>query len=142
MKEDVKNSLHARPEQIVYANVLEKGMLLGLLLVLVTYCIYVFGILKPYVPMDEITKYWEMNVHDYLHHSGVKPGWAWLSLLGYGDFLNFVGIVLLAGTTAISFLAVIPVLWKENDRLYALFAILEVIILSVAASGILGVGGH
>jgi len=142
VKEDLGKSLQARPEQIVYANILEKGMLLGLVVILVTYCIYVVGIMKPYVPMDSITKYWQMNVHDYLHHCGIKAGWAWLSMVGYGDFLNFVGIALLAGITMICFLAIVPLLWRENDKLYALFALLEAAILGVAASGILGSGGH
>ncbi len=31
--DDLEKSLQARPEQVVYANILEKGMLLGLLLV-------------------------------------------------------------------------------------------------------------
>ena len=142
MKEDLGKSLQARPEQIVYANILEKGMLLGLVVVLVTYFIYVAGIMKPYVPMDSITNYWQMNVHDYLHHCGIKSGWAWLSMVGYGDFVNFVGIALLAGVTMICFLAIVPLLWRENDKLYALFAVLEAAILGVAASGILGSGGH
>jgi hypothetical protein len=134
--------LQARPEQVVYANLLEKGMLLGLVLVLLTYGIYVLGLMKPLVSMESITKNWTMNVHDYLAQCGIKPGWAWLSLVGYGDFLNFIGIALLAGITMICFLAIIPVLWKENDRLYAFFAFLEAVILGVAASGILGAGGH
>jgi hypothetical protein len=142
VKEDLGKSLQARPEQIVYANILEKGMLLGLVVVVVTYCIYVVGFMKPYVPMDSVTKYWQMNVQDYLHNCGIKSGWAWLSLVGYGDFLNFVGIALLAGITMICFLAIVPLLWRENDKLYALFALLEAAILGVAASGILGAGGH
>jgi hypothetical protein len=142
VKEDLGKSLQARPEQIVYANILEKGMLLGLVVILVTYCIYVVGIMKPYVPMDSVTRYWQMNVHDYLHHCGIKAGWAWLFLVGYGDFLNFVGIALLAGITMICFLAIVPLLWRENDKLYAVFALLEAAILGVAASGILGSGGH
>jgi len=139
---DLDTSLKARPEQVVYANILEKGMLLGLLLVVVTYAIYVLGVLKPFVSMDSIVSSWTMNVHDYLHHLGIQRGWAWLSLINYGDFLNFVGIALLAGVTIICFLSIVPVLLRENDRLYAFLAFLEVIILSVAASGILGSGGH
>lgn len=139
---DLDTSLKARPEQVVYANILEKGMLLGLILVVVTYAIYVIGVLKPFVPMDAIVSSWTMNVHDYLHHLGIRPGWAWLSLINYGDFLNFVGIALLAGVTIVCFLSIVPVLLRENDRLYAFFALVEVVILSVAASGILGSGGH
>jgi hypothetical protein len=140
--DDLETSLRARPEQIVYANILEKGMLLGLLLVLVMYFIYVLGILKPYVPMATITTCWEMNVNDYLHKCNIQPGWAWLSLVNYGDFLNFVGIAILAGVTIVCFLRIVPVLWRANDRLYAVFAVAEAVILGVAASGILGSGGH
>jgi hypothetical protein len=142
VQEDLGKSLQARPEQILYANILEKGMLLGLVVVLVTYSIYVVGIMKPYVPMDSVTQCWQMNVHDYLDHCSIKAGWAWLSLIGYGDFVNFLGIALLAGITMICFLAIVPLLWRENDKLYALFALLEAAILGVAASGILGSGGH
>lgn len=142
MKDDLEKSLQARPEQIVYADILEKGMLLGLFVVLVTYVIYILGVMKPYVPMEAVTKYWETGVQEYLHQCRIKPGWAWLTLIGYGDFLNFVGIALLAGVTIICFLAITPVLWRGNDKVYAAFALLEAIILGVAASGVLGAGGH
>ncbi|MEW6350938.1 MAG: hypothetical protein AB1646_17920 [Thermodesulfobacteriota bacterium] len=142
MTDDLEKSLRARPEQLVYASILEKGMLFGLLLVLVTYCLYVFGAFQPYVPMADIPKCWTMNVHDYLDHCKIHAGWAWLGMLKYSDFLNFLGIALLAGVTVICFLAVIPVLWRGGDKLYAGFALLEAVILSVAASGILGSGGH
>ncbi|MBI5248163.1 MAG: hypothetical protein HY912_01600, partial [Desulfomonile tiedjei] len=108
MKEDTTESLQARPEQVVYANILEKGMLFGLLLVLATYSVYMLGILKPFVPMEEITKCWRMNVHDYLDHCSIKAGWAWVSLVGYGDFLNFIGIATLAGITIICFVSIVP----------------------------------
>jgi len=142
MTNDNEASLSARPEQVVYANILEKGMLLGLILVVLTYVIYVLGFIKPFVSMEDIVTSWTMNVHDYLHKLHIEPGWAWLSRVGYGDFLNFVGIALLAGVTMVCFISVIPVLWRQKDRLYALLAFLEVVILGLAASGILGAGGH
>jgi hypothetical protein len=140
--ESQKRSLQAGPEQLVYAGILEKGMLLGLLLLIITYLIYLSGIIKPYVPLAEVSRYWSMNVHDYLHTAHIKPGWAWLSMIGYSDFLNFIPIAMLAGVTIICFLAVVPVLLKENDKLYAGLALVEALILTVAASGILGSGGH
>lgn len=142
MTDHLEKSLQPRQEQLVYARILEKGMFFGLLLVIFTYFIYVSGIMKPYVPPYEVTKYWTMNVHDYLHHFGLKDGWAWVSLIAYGDFLNFIGIALLAGVTIMCFLAIIPVLWRNDDKLYAVFALVEALVLAVAASGILGSGGH
>jgi hypothetical protein len=134
--------LKASKEQRVYAAVLEKGMLAGLLIILITFAIYVFGVLKPYVPVEKLPTYWSMNVHEYLAAADVHQGWAWAGMLGYGDFLNFSGIAVLAGVTILCFLAVVPPLWKSGDKLYAAFAFLEAVILSVAASGMLGSGGH
>ena len=140
MKEASDLSLQASPEQLLYARILEKGMIIGLLSLLVTFAIYVFGIMKPYVPLDEIPRYWSMNVNDYLLHANVKNGWAWLGLVKYGDFINFIGIAVLAGSTILCYLAIVPMLLKNNDRVYAVLALLEVLVLSIAASGIIAVG--
>jgi len=135
-------SMHAGPEQILYARVLEKGMYFGLLLLIITYVIYVTGIVKPYVPVGEVSNYWSMGVSKYLHEANIPHGWGWLRLVSYSDFLNFIPVALLAGTTILCFISVVPVLWKQNDKVYAVLGLLEAIILGVAASGILGAGGH
>jgi hypothetical protein len=132
--------LTATPEQMRYARILEPGMIIGLLSLLVTFCIYSFGILDPYVPLEKISRYWSMNVDDYLRNAGISNGWAWLGMIGYGDFINFIGIAILGGVTILCYLAIIPVLLKNRDRIYALLALLEVIILSLAASGMITVG--
>lgn len=142
MDQHTEKSLHARPEQLIYANILEKGMLFGLLLLVVVFVAYVLGVIKPFIPLMEVSKYWTMNVHDYLHTTHIKSGWAWVFMIGYGDFLNFIPIAILAGVTILCFLSIVPVLLRNNDKLYAGLALLEVLILAVAASGILGAGGH
>ena len=142
MEEKQNVSLEATPEQILYAKLLEKGMYIGLLILLITFGLYAFGVMDPYIPLNKISKYWSMNVNDYLHHANIKAGWAWLGMLKYGDFLNFIGIAILAGVTILCYAAIVPTLLKNKDRVYAVLALLEVIILTVAASGILGTGGH
>ena len=134
------NQYQATPEQMLYAKVLEIGMYLGLLLLFVTFAIYVFGIVDPYIPMQNLSTCWSGGVHDYLQNSNVKPGWAWLHMLGYGDFMNFIGIAFLAGVTIICYASIVPTLFKNKDFVYAILALLEVIILSLAASGLLAVG--
>jgi hypothetical protein len=96
--------------------------------------------MDPYIPLDKISDYWSMNVHDYLEHAEIKNGWAWLGMLKYGDFINFIGVALLAGVTIICYVAIVPTLLKSKDTVYAVLAVIEVIILSAAASGILAVG--
>jgi hypothetical protein len=142
MADSPQKSLQAGPEQVLYAYLLEKGMYFGLLLLVLSFVLYVSGIVKSYIPRGEISRYWSLNVGDYLHTANIKSGWAWVSMIGYGDFLTFVPVAILAGVTILCFAAIVPVLWKENDRVYALLAVIEVLVLSLAASGILGAGGH
>jgi hypothetical protein len=142
MTNGFEKSLQAGPEQLLYAKILEKGMYFGLLILILTYLFYVSGIWKTYIPVNDVPKLWTLGVSDYLHTANVPHGWAWLKLVGYSDFLNFVPIAMLAGVTIICFLAIVPTLWKQNDRLYAVLALVEAVILGVAASGILGAGGH
>jgi len=142
MEEKSKASVEATPEQILYADILEKGMLIGLFCLLVTFAIYALGIMEPYIPLDEISQHWGKNVNDYLHDADIKAGWGWLSLVGKGDFLNFIGIAILAGVTIICYLAIVPTLIRNDDKVYAVLALLEAIILTIAASGIISIGGH
>ncbi len=147
MTEDV-DTPGINEEQILYAKILEVGMFVGLALLLVTFVLYVFGIVASAVPVEELPRYWAMNAHDYLEavnrdylrREHTVTGWTWLSLLGSGDYLNFLGIALLSLVTSACFLGIIPTLLRKKDRVYAIMALLEVVILTLAASGILGVG--
>ncbi|NNK14368.1 MAG: DUF1634 domain-containing protein, partial [Desulfofustis sp.] len=117
MSQDQK--LGPSPEQILYANILNKGMLLGLVILLITFALYVFGIVSPYVPLDELSRYWSQPVKDYLHELDIPTGWAWMGMLGYSDFLNFIGIAFLAGVSIICYIAIVPTLWRQDDKIYA-----------------------
>jgi len=133
-------STEASPEQLLYAKTLELGMFIGLLILFLTFAIYVFGLMKPYLPFDQLSHYWSIPVHEYLEEAKIRPGWNWVGLLGYGDFINFIGIALLAGVTIICYASIIPLLLKNKDKVYAGFALAEVIILALAASGFLAAG--
>ena len=91
----------ATEEQLAYAKLLGTGMKFGLLILVVTFIIYLTGILTPHIPVSDLPTYWKMPVHKYLAATGIHPGWAWLHMLGKGDFLNFIGIAFLAGITII-----------------------------------------
>ena len=140
MEEKTNALLEATPEQLLYAKILEWGMYLGLLILLITFGLYAFGIIDPYIPLNKISNYWAYNVHEYLEHAGIKDGWAWLGMLKYGDFINFIGVAMLAGVTIFCYAAIVPTLLRNKDVVYAIIAVLEVIILGAAASGILAVG--
>ena len=132
----------ATEEQVLYANILNKGMAIGLIGLIITFIIYGAGILDPVIPLEEVQNYWVMPVADYLEQTGIHAGWAWLGNLGKGDMLNFLPIAFLSLLTIVCYLAILPGLMRKKDTAYVVLVIVEVVVLTVAASGILGSGGH
>jgi len=129
-------------EQIAYAKILDKGMKIGIVILFITFIIYLTGILTPYIPVKELPQYWSLSVHEYLEATGIQAGWSWLHQLNRGDFLNFVGIAFLSGVTIVCYLRILPILFRKKDTAFAVIAILEVLVLVLAASGLLKAGGH
>jgi hypothetical protein len=140
----------ASGEQLLYARILAAGMFTGLGLLLVTFALYVTGIMEPAVPIDALPEYWGLSAEhhlelinaQYLHREHALTGWWWLSALGQGDYLNFLGIALLATVTIVCFVGIIPMLLRKRDWIYAAIAVTETVILALAASGLLSTGGH
>lgn len=136
------DKIQATEEQIAYAKLLDKGMKLGLLMLVISFTIYVSGIFTPHVPVNDLPTYWSMPVKDYLKATNIHAGWAWLGMIGKGDFLNFIGIAFLSAVTIFCYIRIIPILFRKKDTVYAFLAIIEVLVLVLAASGILKGGGH
>jgi len=165
----MQGNVKATAEQVAYAKLLDLGMKAGLLALVITFAIYLTGILPPHTPVNDLPQYWKMPVKQYLletkidRHSdeyaqiptqppelrkeyvkktNVHPGWSWLHRIDKGDFLNFIPIVFLAAITVICYIRIIPIFFAKKDMIYSLLAITEVVVLTLAASGYLGSGGH
>ncbi len=134
--------LKATEEQFAYAKVLDIGMRTGLFILVITFFVYLAGVLTPHIPIEELPQYWGMPVHEYLKATGLSSGWAWIDLAGKGDFLNFIGIAFLSGLTILCYMRIVPILLRKKDIVYCILAIMEILVLVFAASGILKTGGH
>ncbi|MDI6817427.1 MAG: hypothetical protein QME41_09645 [Actinomycetota bacterium] len=132
----------ASEEQIIYANILNISMKLGLAGIISSFLLYVSGVVAPRIPVHEISRFWGMKSHEYMVQTNISGGWSWLGLYGYGDFLNFFPIAFLAGITIVCYLAIIPTLLRKKDTVYAVLAMVEVLVLVAAASGLISTGGH
>ena len=135
-------ALKATEEQVLYAKILNIGMLIGLVGLVVAFVLYASGILEPLIPLEKVQTYWILSVYEYLEQSGIQAGWAWFGNLQFGDMLNFLPIAFLSLLTIVCYTAIIPGLIRKKDTAYVVIAVLEIIVLAVAASGILGTGGH
>ncbi len=139
---DKKQSVKASREQIIYANLLIIGVWTGIAVLVTTYAIYLSGLLSSHVEMSLIPKIWDKSVTDYLEITHSPHGWGWVALLAKGDFLNYIGLVLLALMTILCFLVLLRGYIRQKNWIFSFIAFLEIAVLSIAASGILGSGGH
>ena len=137
-----EQALKPSREQIIYANLLIIGVWAGIFILVTTYVLYLTEILPPHVELSIIPKVWGKGVDEFLEITHSPHGWGWVSLLGKGDFLNYLGFVLLALMTIICYLVLVRGYVRQKNWIFSAIAILEIIVLSVAASGILGSGGH
>ncbi|MDQ7033176.1 MAG: DUF1634 domain-containing protein [Desulfonauticus sp.] len=130
------------PHQITYANILFWGAWGGICLMTITYILYVFHIVSPHIDVNLVVQNWDKGIAQYRQITNSPQGWDWVLLLGKGDFLNFLGISLLALLTIVCYIVLFIGYIKKKDKLYATIAFLEILVLSLAATGILGSGGH
>lgn len=145
-----KITKEATQEQLLYAGILEKGMLIGLVMMIITFALYVFGIMEPTVPLNEIANYWNQPVDQYLtaintnflHWDHTPTGWSWMKLLAKGDFLNFLPVAILSGVTIVCYLSIVPGLFARGDKAMGVIALATAAILTMAASGLISGGGH
>lgn len=131
---------YATEEQIAYARVLEIGMRVSLVLLVVTFAAYMFGLVTPGIPASEMPKYWSMSASDYLHARDIPAhGWPWFRQLVMGD-LVFAGIGLMALVTIYCYLYFLRFPLRNRDRVMTVIVVGECIVLALAASGLLAVG--
>jgi hypothetical protein len=134
--------LKASEAQLFYANLLNRLTLVGFALLVIFFLIYISGIVGSYVPLAQVPEYWTKSSHHFLESAKIQPGWVWLTHLNYGDFLVYIPITILAGVTVVCYIGVIFKFLKTKEYILVGIAILEVLVLSAAASGILQTGGH
>jgi len=142
MIQNEKELEHVPAEQKTYATLLLYGCWIGIGIMVLTYFFYLSGIIEPYISIDKVTNLWHLPSDEFSQRLDIPGGWGWTALLGYGDFLNFIGIVIMGALTIIGYLVLIPAYMKKKDFLFTSIAIVEVLVLLLAASGILGGGGH
>ena len=129
-------------EQLTYAKILNIFRIIGLWMLVLTFIVYVFGIIPPMIALEEVSQYWGLSVNDYLARTDIQTGWAWLRMIKYGDIINFLPIAFLSFITIICYLVIMPIFFKKKDKVYTWIALIQILVLVLAASGILKGGGH
>ena len=122
--------------QLRYALLLEWGTWLGLVVLAASFAAYIAGWLPAHVPPHELPKFWSQPVGQYLGQTGSPTGWGWLGMLDRGDMLGLAGIGILAGSSAVALLALVPMYLRRGDRAFVGLCLLQAGVLFAAASGL------
>ena len=128
------------PEQLRFARWLDWGNRIGLLVLVLTFLAYAFGLVTPRVAPDQLPALWALPSHEFLARTGMPAGWGWLALLQSADVAALSGIVILAGCSLVGLVALVPLFLRKGDRAYAALCLAEAGVVLLAASGLLTAG--
>ena len=129
------------PEQLRYATWLDWGTRVGLVVLLLSFAAYVLGLAESHVPVSRLPELWVHPVGRFLELTGSPTGWGWLALVHRGDIAGLFGIAILAGSSVLCLLALVPLYGSRGDKAFAAICLAEVAVVLVAASGWIS-GGH
>ena len=124
------------PEQHVYARWLAAGLRLSVALLATIFAAYLTGAVPALVPVAELPNYWGLSAAQYAAATGTPTGWRWLALVGRSDVMNLVGIACVALVTPVCFARLVLEFVRQGERTFAAIALMELLVLVAAASGI------
>ena len=130
----IKNEAELRE---IYARWLDCATKTGFSISLAAFLVYVTGLIPAFVSPSELPRYWMLPVDRFLAATGAPQQWAWLHFLRYSDVLNVGAVALLALVTPACYARLVPKLLAQRDWLQLALACAQVLVLLLAASGLL-----
>ena len=128
------------PVQLTFASILVWLVRFGLGLLFVTFVVYASGLIPSILAIADVPDHWHLSSNEYAELTDLEIGWAWLGAFDQGRTLVFAalvffptGMMVLAAVTVVLYL-------RQKVPAYALIAFLELVVLIVAATGILSTG--
>lgn len=128
--------------QLFYAKLLDGSAKAGFVFIFVAFVVYVLGLLPSHTPLEELSAYWSQPLSHYLAHTRPPLGWNWVWDLHHADHLTILAIATLAGVTILGYVALTVKFLKNRTPILAAIALVQLLILLLAASGLLKAGGH
>jgi hypothetical protein len=143
MKTEKCSASYADGVQLAYAKILDIVAHVVIVALALGYVVYLFRILPLDLPIEAVAGNWHLSSTELASNYAVHNGWSCfsgISPLLHGDAISYASIVILAMATTICLLTAIVMYLRGRNLLYAIMALLQVLVLSVAASGLLYAG--
>lgn len=132
----IQASVEVSPEQNRYASILLVCSWAGIIVMVVTFLLYLGGLFNPTVKPSEMPLYWGMNVHQYLQATNGPSGWDWLRSINHSDYLNLVGLAFLGSVSVLGYISLFVDYLRKKEFPYVTMVSLEIIVIVLAASGV------
>ena len=132
-----QHGTNEREADLIYARGLWIGTAIALVLIALETFAYVTQIVSPYIPLQDLPAIWRLPMKEYLAAANVPAGWGWLALVARGDYLNFVGVAVLASVTIFCHVRLLAHYLARRDRIYLALVAAQLAVMLAAASGLL-----
>ncbi|HWR01294.1 MAG TPA: hypothetical protein VN371_05475 [Chlorobaculum sp.] len=129
--------------QIVYAKTLDYVAHTVIVVMAVGYLLYMTQLLPLSVPIETIAGNWHLSATSMQAKLNLPCGWECFSApagILHGDVLSYISVIFLSLSTLICLASAVAAFISEKKYLYSTIAILQVLVLLVAASGIMSAG--
>jgi len=140
MKDTPAPAPQVHHEQLAYAGVLDRLSHLAILVIGGSYAAYVLNLLPQGVSIVETASSWHLRASEMQSTLHAPLGWSFMadpSSLGLGDTLSYLSIILVCMIPVICLLFTAPAFLREKRPVFVVLSLLQVLILLVAATGIL-----
>ncbi len=127
--------------QRVYAAVLAWVSICGLVILGLSYIVYLSHLIPLSVPIEAVADNWHLSAEELNAKLHLPQGWDWMADLLHGDIMSFASVIFLAGGTFACLAAVAVAFIRERDVAYSIIVLLQIGVLLAAAAGI-GVAMH
>ena len=122
-----------RDPQECYARWLEVGTRIVFVFATLALALYLTGLLPAFIPLEELPRLWMLPADELRRAAHAPGGSEWLAFLHYGDYLNLLAIAAFSLLSLVCTARVVPAFLRTGERLHALLAALQVLVLAAAA---------
>jgi hypothetical protein len=129
--------------QLTYAKTLDYVAHTVIVVMAIGFLIYLMELLPLTVPIETIAGNWHLSAANLQAKLNLPCGWGcFTSPAGilHGDIVSYISVIFLSLATLVCLASALTVFVSEKKHLYSVIATLQVLVLLVAASGIMSGG--
>ncbi|MBN1929074.1 MAG: DUF1634 domain-containing protein [Chlorobiaceae bacterium] len=138
-----KEGGYADRVQLLYARTLDLLSHAVIVSMAAGYALYLTGLLPLSIPIETVAANWHLSAADMQAVLRQPSGWNFLDTPGgvlHGDVVSYMSVILLALATLICLAVAVVIYFSEKNRLFFAIALGQLLVLAVAASGIMAAG--